>query len=133
MPLPKGTKKVTSPVMASVLSAVFAAVLSAALATAAQAGPVADSAKAIETKLAANDFGGALDAARDILAQVWDQSPGLTFTQSLLVAENATGYGVYNPRADNVFKSGAPILIYCEPLGFGYGTPGEGQIGRADV
>jgi len=91
-----------------------------------QAGTLADAATGIEGKLAADDIEGALNGARDLFALVWDQSPGLGFTQSLLVAENATGYGVYNPRPDNVFKPGEPILIYCEPYGFAYGSPANG-------
>ncbi len=96
------------------------------LATPLQASPITDAAAAIDAKLVAKDVDGALNAARDLLAQVWDQSLSLGFTQSLLVAENATGFGVYNPRANNIFKKGDPILIYCEPYGFGYGAPGEG-------
>ena len=100
----------------------------AALMTAlpAHAGPIADAATVIEGKLAAKDPTGALDIARDLFAQVWDAAPGLSFTQSSLVAENATGYGVYNPRANDQFKKGAPILIYCEPVGFAFGSPGAG-------
>jgi hypothetical protein len=90
------------------------------------AGPLVDAATTIEAKLSAGDFPGALDDSRALMAQVWDQSPGLTFGQALLVAENATGFGVFNPRANNVFKQGDPILIYCEPFGFGYGAPGDG-------
>lgn len=90
------------------------------------AGPVVDAATAAEAKLANGDVEGALGAARDLFGLVWDQSTTLGFTQSLLVAENATGYGVYNPRENNVFKKGQPILIYCEPYGFGYGSPGQG-------
>ena len=90
------------------------------------AGPVVDAATAAEAKLANRDVEGALGAARDLFGLVWDQSTTLGFTQSLLVAENATGYGVYNPRENNVFKKGQPILIYCEPYGFGYGSPGQG-------
>ena len=90
------------------------------------AGPLVDAATAIEEKLGAGDFPGALVAGRDLFAQVWDQSPGISFGQALLVAENATGFGVFNPRDNNVFKQGDPILIYCEPYGFGYGAPGAG-------
>ena len=90
------------------------------------AGPLIDAATAIEEKLDAGDFAGALVAGRDLFATVWDQSPGISFGQALLVAENATGFGVFNPRANNVFKQGDPILIYCEPYGFGYGAPGTG-------
>jgi hypothetical protein len=96
------------------------------LTTPALAGPVADAAAQIEAKLATADQTGALDAARDLFAQVWDATPALSFTQSSLVAENATGYGVYNPRSTNQFKPGTPILIYCEPVGFAFGSPGDG-------
>ncbi|MGV8987955.1 MAG: hypothetical protein ACOH2H_16910 [Cypionkella sp.] len=91
-----------------------------------QAGPIVDAATAIEGKLVKDDAAGALSAAGDLYAQVWDQTRALGFTQALLVAENATGYGVYNPRPTNLFKKGEPILIYCEPYGFDYGNPGEG-------
>ena len=94
--------------------------------TAANAGPLVDAATAIETRLAAGDYAGALDSGQDFVAQIWDQTPAITFGQSLLVAENATGFGVFNPRENNVFKQGDPILIYCEPFGFGYGAPGPG-------
>ncbi|MEO6300352.1 MAG: hypothetical protein ABIO62_12080 [Paracoccaceae bacterium] len=96
------------------------------LASPLHATPITDAATAIDGKLATNDIDGALNAARDLLAQVWDQSLSLGFTQSLLVAENATGFGVYNPRDNNIFKKAEPILIYCEPYGFGYGSPGQG-------
>lgn len=102
------------------------ALLLALAAQPAQAGPLVDAATAIEARIAAGDFPGALEDGRDFLAQVWDQSPALTFGQALLVAENATGFGVFNPRANNVFKPGDPILIYCEPFGFAYGSPGAG-------
>ena len=94
--------------------------------TAALGGPLVDAATAIETSLAAGDFVGALDSGQDLVGQIWDQSPGITFGQALLVAENATGFGVFNPRTTNVFKQGDPILIYCEPFGFGYGAPSPG-------
>jgi hypothetical protein len=94
--------------------------------SAAMAGPLADAAKAVEDKLAAKDAFGAMEAAAAFYGQVWDAIPALGFTQSSLVAVNATGYGVYNPRPNNVFKAGEPILIYCEPYGFGFGSPGEG-------
>jgi hypothetical protein len=90
------------------------------------AGPLVDAAAVAEERLAAGDLPGALEAGRAIQDQLWQVSPGLTFGQALLVAQNATGFGVFNPRETNVFKPGEPILIYCEPLGFGYGAPGAG-------
>lgn len=96
------------------------------LALPAHAGPVLDAATAIEAKLAAKDPLGALAASRALVGLVSAAAPGLGFTESSLVAQNATGYGVFNRRDNNQFKVGAPILIYCEPTGFGYGSPGEG-------
>lgn len=105
----------------------LASLLLAATATApALAGPLVDAATAAEERLAAGDYQGALEAGRGVMDQLWEASPGLTFSQALLVAQNATGFGVFNPRDSNVFKPGEPILIYCEPLGFGYGEPGAG-------
>lgn len=90
------------------------------------AGPIVEAATGIETKVAAQDYAGALTAAQDIVAQVWDQVPDIGFSRALLVTETAAGYGVYNPRPNNLFKKGEPIVIYAEPYGFDYGSPGEG-------
>lgn len=111
---------------ARIRNAFVMALLAWAAPLAALAGPIADAAAAIETKLADGDAAGALSAAGDLYAQVWAQNQSIGFTQATLVAENATGYGVYNPRPTNVFKKGEPILIYCEPYGFDYGNPGQG-------
>jgi hypothetical protein len=100
--------------------------LTAALAGGALAGPVVDRATEIEEKLSAGDGAGALSVAEDLMAGLWGQLAVLSFTQALLVEQEATGYGVYNPRPTNVFKPGEKILIYCEPVGFDYGNPGEG-------
>jgi hypothetical protein len=104
----------------------FGLLLAVALAGQAFAGPVTDQASAIEAKLSEGDGAGAISLAQDLLATVWGQTLDVSFAQALLVAEQATGYGVYNPRATNIFKMGEPILIYCEPVGFDYGNPGEG-------
>ena len=90
------------------------------------AGPIVDAASDVESKLNNGDAAGALLALGEIYSQVWAQNMTIGFTQGLLVAQPSTGYGVYNPRPTNVFKSGEPILIYCEPFGFDYGSPGEG-------
>lgn len=90
------------------------------------AGPIVDAATDVEAKLNAGDAAGALSAIGDIYGQISAQNPFIGFTQGLLVAQAATGYGVYNPRPTNVFKPGEPILVYCEPFGFDYGSPGSG-------
>lgn len=100
--------------------------LACVLAIPADAGPIVDAATAIESKLNGGDASGALSALAELYGQVWAQNRAIGFTQGLLVLQYSTGYGVYNTRPTNVFKTGEPILIYCEPFGFDYGTPGEG-------
>lgn len=90
------------------------------------AGPITDLAASVESRLANGDYAAAVAEAREVLALVWDQSPGIGFTDSVLVIEPASGFGIFNPRAGNVFRPGEPIVIYAEPFGYGFGSPGEG-------
>ena len=85
-----------------------------------------DAAMDIQAKLDAGDTAGALDTARSVVAHVWDASPGLGFTEAMLVAAPATGYGIFNPRETNIFKPGESIVLYAEPYGFAYGSDSEG-------
>ncbi len=96
------------------------------LSSAAMAGPVTDKAAEIETLLEASDSGGAVAAARDLLGIVWSTSQEIGFDATVLVSEPAAGYGIYNPRVDEKFKAGEPVIIYAEPFGFEYGAPGDG-------
>lgn len=93
---------------------------------AAVAGPLGDLAARAEQRLALGDTAGALAVAADLQGQIWDASPEIGLHDALLVAEPAPGFGLYNPRADNKFKPGAPVYIYAEPYGFGYGSGGDG-------
>ncbi|WP_054007273.1 hypothetical protein [Cypionkella psychrotolerans] len=105
---------------------VAAVVLGTALAMPAGAGPVLDKATEIEALMAADNASGAIDAANALLATVWDSSKDIGIHQTVLVTQPAAGYGIYNPRPDEKFKGGEPILIYAEPFGFGYGSGGDG-------
>lgn len=93
---------------------------------AAHAGEIADKAAEAEAMLASGDDVGAVAAARDVFAAVWDSTTGLAFGETLLLAEPAAGYGIYNPRDTDRFKIGEPVLIYAEPIGFAHGSAGEG-------
>ncbi|NEY90384.1 hypothetical protein [Tabrizicola oligotrophica] len=100
--------------------------LAAAVAPAAHAGEIADKAAEVESLLAAGDDAGAVAAAREVFGKAWEATSGLAIGETVLIAEPASGYGIYNPRPDDRFKIGEPVLIYAEPMGFGYGSPGEG-------
>ena len=97
-----------------------------ALPSAAQAGELTDLAAQVEALQTAGDDAGAVAAARDLFAKTWDATTGLAIGETALIVEPASGYGIYNPRPDDKFKLDEPVLIYAEPIGFGYGSPGEG-------
>ena len=90
------------------------------------AGPIVDKATEIEGLVAADDSKGAVDAAAALFGTVWDGTKDIGIHQTVLVTEPAAGFGIFNPRADEKFKVGEPILIYAEPFGFGYGAGGDG-------
>lgn len=107
-------------------SAFLACILGTALALPAVAGTVTEKAAEIETLMAVPDSKGAIDAANALLATVWDSMAEIGIHQTVLVTEPAAGFGIYNPRANEKYKVGEPIMIYAEPFGFGYGAAGEG-------
>lgn len=90
------------------------------------AGEIADKAVEVESLLGSGDDVAALAAARDVLGKTWEATTGLAIGETALLVEPASGYGIYNPRPDEKFKLGEPVLIYAEPMGFGYGSPGQG-------
>ena len=110
----------------TVAAKAIAIVLGAGCTLPAVAGPVVDKATEIETLMAAENMLGAMDAANALMATVWDASKEIGIRQTILVTEPAAGFGIYNPRADEKYKVGEPILIYAEPFGYGFGSGGEG-------
>lgn len=101
-------------------------VLMAIGAGAANSGPIADKAAEIETKIGAGDMADAVRAGRDLTGQIWDQAKEIGFTEALLVAEPASGFGIYNPRPTNSYKKGEKIVVYVEPFGLTYAKPADG-------
>lgn len=85
-------------------------------APAVQADPLAAEFDAIRTHLAAEDGAEAVAAARR-LYRATAEAAGFGLSNPWLTAEPAEGYGVYTPRADNVFAVGEPIHAYVEPFG----------------
>jgi hypothetical protein len=98
------------------LAVSFAAPAAAAdvVARATEAQALADQGKFIEAI-------AALDAASDAL---WEQAP-LTFRRALWVAGPPNGFGAYTPRETNVYAAGDQMIIYAEPVGFGWSRTGD--------
>jgi hypothetical protein len=82
--------------------------------------------KAGEAEALARDgkFIEAMAALDEAANAIWEKSP-LTFRRALWVAEPPGGFGLYNPREDNVFDSGAEMIAYVEPVGFGWQKSGD--------
>jgi hypothetical protein len=96
------------------------------LALPASAGPIADKAVEIEGLVDAGNDAGLLDAADALYGMAWDATTAIGIHQAILVNEPASGMGLFNPRPDEKYKVGEPVLIYAEPFGYGFGAPGEG-------
>jgi hypothetical protein len=78
-------------------------------------------AAAIESAMEAGDGAAAFALAQSLLLEVGASVP-MGVRNATLTQEAAQGFGVYTPRADNVFQRGEPIHIYAEPFGYAYGA-----------
>lgn len=66
----------------------------------------------------------ALDAAQAQVDSVWEQTP-LTFRKALF-ADKIDAFGVYEPKQGAVFSPGEQIVVYAEPVGYGYQSNDDG-------
>ncbi len=90
----------------------------------AQSGEAVDAAARAEALLAEKSYAAALAAAGDAQQIIWDAAP-LTVQRALFVAADPGGFGIFDMREGSTFKRSEPLIIYAEPLGFGYGRDGE--------
>ena len=70
----------------------------------------------------------ALDALDGAVDAIWEASP-LAF-RKVVVVDSSAGYGAYAERADKTFKPDEKLMIYVEPVGFGYGAAGSDEHDR---
>jgi hypothetical protein len=67
-----------------------------------------------------------IDKADAAVVAAWEKTP-LTIRKVLFVAAPPEGFGMYQPRPNNVFKKGEPLIAYIEPVGFGWKELDEGR------
>lgn len=84
----------------------------------AQAGEVASKAAEAETLLSAGKTTEALTSLDAAVDAFWAATP-LTFRKALFVDE-AKGFGDYTVRANPTFAPGSTLLVYAEPVGYGW-------------
>ncbi|MTI00626.1 hypothetical protein [Roseibium sp. RKSG952] len=58
-------------------------------------------------------------AAYEAYERAWAASD-LVFTEATFTAAPAKGYGLYTPRETAAFSPAEPLMIYAEPVGFGF-------------
>lgn len=66
----------------------------------------------------------ALTAAEQQVAAAWEATP-LTFRKALF-ATRIEAFGVYTAKDGNSFRPGEPIIVYAEPVGYGYRANADG-------
>jgi hypothetical protein len=98
---------------------------------AANAQDIAGKAQEAEALLARGRVIEAIDALDDAALALWQKAP-LAFRRSLWVAEKAAGFGIFNPRPNAAFSAGETMLVYAEPVGFGWYKSG-GDLYRTDM
>jgi len=72
----------------------------------------------------------AYNTIRKAALRIWNQSP-LLFREALFVKSAPTGYGIYDPRPNSVFKPGEKLFIYVEPVGFTWKK--QGGLNHAEL
>ena len=87
------------------------------------AGEIADQAIQAEQMLAEGKYEEAMKALEAAQDAAWKASP-LMFRRALFTAGEPSGYGLYDLREGNTFKRSEPLIIYAEPMGYGYGRDG---------
>lgn len=109
--------------MKRLLAATLAAFLSSA-ALQAQAGEIADAASVAEQAMAEGKYEDAIKALEQAQDLLWAKAP-LSFRRTLFTAAEPVGYGIYDIKEGNTFKRSEPLIIYAEPMGYGYAKDGS--------
>jgi hypothetical protein len=90
----------------------------------ASAQEIAARAQEAEALLARGKVIEAIDALDAAALTLWEKMP-LVFRRGIWVSAKAAGYGIYTERPDAVFSAGQPMLVYAEPVGFGWRKDGD--------
>ncbi len=104
--------------------ALFGMMLAVAFAVPASAADVVAKATEAQTLADQGKFIEAIAALDEAAGTLWQAAP-LTFRRALWVAGPPNGYGAYNPRETNVYAAGDQMIVYAEPVGFGWAKSGD--------
>jgi len=93
--------------------------------SAACAGEIADKAAEAEKALQSGDAAGALEKFRGAEEALWTAMP--LAVMNVKQVDSASGFGIYSERANHIYKPGEKVVLYMEPVGYGYGSDGLGN------
>jgi hypothetical protein len=105
----------------------FAAILvvAAMAASPSTAGEIGKRAAEAERLLQSGDAAGALEEFRGAEDALWQAMP--LAVKNIRHVESAEGVGIYVERASHAYRPGEKIVLYMEPIGYGYGSDGLGN------
>ena len=69
----------------------------------------------------------AIERAEAQLVAAWEASP-ILFRTAAFVSEPPGGYGIYKERPSPSFAPGEPIMVYAEPVGYGWSENADGTF-----
>lgn len=108
------------------MKSIMAVLMALALSTpTAFAGEISDRAAEAEKALQAGDGAGALEKFRSAEDALWQAMP--LGVQNVKQVDTAGGFGIYSERANHIYKPGEKVVLYMEPVGYGYGSDGLGN------
>src|SRR5215216_5747691 len=88
------------------------------------AGEIEDLARDAEAKAKAGQHIEAVETLRRAINSLTAKGP-LVLRRVQFISEAPKGFGIYQPRANSVFRAGEPLIVYAEPVGMGWRT-GDG-------
>ena len=68
-----------------------------------------------------------VDKRRAALIEAWQQTP-LTIRRAIFVKGEPRGFGLYEEHASGEFRPGEKIVVYAEPVGYGWKDLGNGMF-----
>lgn len=112
------------------MRSIAATLVTIPLCASAMAGELQDMTIKAETQAKAGQHVQAIETMREALVALWGQSP-LQFRRALFVSQKAAGFGIFKKRASSEFQKGEPLLIYVEPIGYGWKQ--EGSVYKSNI
>ena len=68
-----------------------------------------------------------IDRRQAAMIEAWEKTP-LTIRRALFINGEPRGFGLYQERGSKEFKHGEKIVVYAEPVGYGWKDLGKGMF-----